>query len=129
MKITFESIPLVRGRAYCEAPEQLTIEGSKELQVSSLLRAKTVKVFDRGNFKTLVIFKTTRRHNSSESARAYILTHAKALADASGRVVFEIEETQQIFYLHNASVKSVQSHFKGISSFHTYELLGSHFQQ
>lgn len=129
MKITFDSIELARGNAHCEEVKDLNIKGSKEIQVSTPLRSQEVKIFDRGNLKTLVTFTNTRKHKDKDAASLFALKHAAVLSKRSGKVLFALEnENNTILCLNNASIKNIKSTCCGILSTHWYEILGSKFE-
>lgn len=126
MKIMIESITLIRGNKFCEDPEDLKIQGQKELQVVPLLRAQEVQVFDRGNSKITVTFKVAHQHQSADEALVYIMKHTADVSAVHGNATFELEDTKgSIFRLINASVRQVTSYFAGLTSYHSYELIGS----
>lgn len=129
MKITIENIVLSRGNTHCEAPEDLKIQGSKELQVVSLLRAKGIKIFDRGNKKIVVTFKITRQHTNADEALIHTIQHTEAATSVHGNTTFEIEDAKKsIFYLTDASVRYVVSHVEGVTSYLAYEIIGSNIE-
>lgn len=126
MKISIENIILSKGNSHCEEPKDLKIQGSKELQVSSLFRAKEVVVFDRGNMKITVTFRIARQHASADEALIHTMTHTESATSIHGKATFEIEdESNTVFHLTNASVKHVSSHINGVTSYHAYEIIGS----
>lgn len=126
MKICIEHIVLSQGNSKCEDPKDLKIQGSKELQVSPLLRAKEVMVFDRGNSKITVTFRVARQHPSADEALINTMTHTDAVTSIHGNAIFEIEDDNNtVFRLTNASIKHVTSHINGVTSYHAYEIIGS----
>lgn len=129
MKISIENIVLAKGHSHCEEPKDLNIQGSKELQVSSLLRAKEVMVYDRGNTKIIVTFRVARQHPSAEEALINTMAHTETVTSIHGNATFEIEDSSNTsFHLTNASVRHVSSHINGVTSYHAYELIGSKIQ-
>ncbi len=126
MKISIENIILAQGNTECEAPKNLRIQGFKELQISSLLRAKEVMVFDRGNTKITVTFNVARQHPSADDALIHTMKHTDTVTAIHGIATFEIEDHDKtIFRLTHASVKHVSSHIDGVTSYHAYEIIGS----
>lgn len=126
MKISIENIVLSHGNSKCEEPKDLKIQGSKELQVSHLLRAKEVMVFDRGNTKITVTFRVARQHSSADEALINTMTHTEAVTSIHGNATFDIEDDDfTVFHLTNASVRNVSSHINGLTSYHAYEIIGS----
>lgn len=130
MKIVFDHIELARGNSHCENPIDLKIRGQKELQLATLLRAEEVRVFDRGNLRTLITFKVIRKHANKEESESFVLQHAAVLAAAQGRALFFLEDQdKRSFILNDASVRQIDSQSEGVTSFHTYEIVGSKFEQ
>lgn len=126
MKISIGDVKLVRGWEYCEEATDLKVCGRKELQISQLLRAKEVKVFDRGNTKTTVSFKVKRQHATAKCALAFILSHGEEISEVQGEALFELEDSlTSIFGLKDASVAQVESRVDGVTTFHRYEIVGS----
>lgn len=128
MEISLCNIPLVRGKSHCEKVDNLNIKSTKALQVSSLLRARAVKVFDRGNLKTVVTFDNTRRHTNNEAATAFAMSHAKELSLAHGDVTFKADSGLVSFSLRDASVRVSESQIDGVLSKHRYEIVGSQIE-
>lgn len=126
MKITLENIVLTKGSTDCEVPKNFKIQGFKELQISSLLRAKEVMVFDRGNTKITITFNVARQHPSTDDALIHTMRHTDAITAVHGTASFEIEDLNDTtFHLINASVKHISSHIDGVTSYHAYEIIGS----
>lgn len=126
MKLCIENITLAQGHKACEEPNDLKIQGLKELQVASLLRAKEVMVFDRGNTKITITFNVTRQHPSADEALIHIMKHTEEVTSIHGTASFEIEnKSNTVFSLTNASVRQVTSFIKGVTSYHAYEIIGS----
>ncbi len=129
MRITFDKTELVRGNSYCEEAKDLKIKGSKEIQISTPLRANFVSVFDRGNLKTVVTFNTTRKHNDKNESELYALKHAANVSTKHGSVLFDLEDCDKtLFCLSNASIKHIESTSYGVLSTHAYEIIGSKFE-
>ena len=126
MKIKISNIELVRGRTYCEDAFDLKVHGKKELQISSLLRAKEVKVFDRGNMRTVVSFKVKRQHANSEAAMCFMMGHGERIGMVRGDAHFELEdELKSIFTLKEACIGEIESKIDGVTTLHRYEIVGS----
>lgn len=126
MKILLENLVLARGAVHCEFPENFKIQGVKELQVVSLIRAKEVKIFDRGNSQITITFKVTRQHNTANEARLYVMEHTTTALALHGKAYFELEDgASTCFALQDASVRHLSGHIDGLLSHYSYEIIGS----
>ena len=125
MKVFINDVPITRGIDFRESPQKLRIKGYKEVQIASLLNSESVKVLDRGNLRTVVTFQVTCQHETSSEALMYVLSHAAEVTKVHGLATFDLENDCHVFYLKDASVKHVQSHYEGVNSYHSYELIGS----
>jgi len=125
MKILFEDTVLARGLAFFESPIGLRVRGSREIQKMLRLRADRLKTLDRGNMETWIRFELVRRHDSEEEAIAHVLSHASELEGCRGAVLFTHEGNDETtLKLSDACVKRVESETQGITSRHSYELIG-----
>lgn len=126
MKISIENIILANGNNTCEEPRELRIQGSKELQISPLLRSRSVMIYDRGNTKVTITFRVSRQHSNADEALINTMTHTGTVTSIHGNATFELEDdAKTIFHLTNASVRLVSSQIIGVTSSHTYEIVGS----
>lgn len=126
MKIQLENIVLSRGIHFCECPEHFKIQGIKEIQIVSLLRAKEVKIFDRGNSQITITFKISRQHSSANSALTHVMQHIVAIIGVHGNAYFDLEDTAQTcFSLQNATIRQLSFYIDGLTSYHSYEIIGS----
>lgn len=129
MKIYLEAIPLSRGIEHFEYPENFKIQGLKEIQIASLLRAKSVKIFDRGNTQIIITFKVARQHESTKIALTHLISHTALAADVHGNVFFDLEDSLKTsFFLQNATIRNLSSYIDGLTSHHSYEIIGSQIQ-
>lgn len=130
MRIVIDNIELARGDLFCESPINLKIRSHKELQIAPLLRAKEARVFDRGNLRTRITFEVIRKHANKEESEAFVLQHAAMLAAVQGDAFFFLEDQEKrSFTLSDATVKEIESQFEGVTSLHTYEIVGSKFEE
>lgn len=126
MKINLGEISLSRGIEYFECPENFRIQSLKEIQIASFLRAKAVKIFDRGNVQIIITFKVARQHESTKTALTHLIKHTEVATDAHGKAFFDLEDSQRTaFYLQNATIRNLSSYIDGITSHHSYEIIGS----
>jgi hypothetical protein len=126
MKILFGTLALARGLAYRESPRQFTLETLRVTQVAAALRAPSAQPLDRGNAQNRVRFAVTRRHADLESALAFALTHAAALAAAAPLLTFVLEDgpgTAEL-YLTGAVLRQVLCTPAGLTVDSEYEFLG-----
>lgn len=125
MKVLFEDKVLARGLEFHESPIRLRVLGNREIQKMLRLRAGAVKTVDRGNHETSIRFDLTRRHCSEEDAAMHVLEHASALEGCRGVVLFTHEgEGKTTLRLSDACVKRIESEVSGITTRHSYELVG-----
>lgn len=130
MKIVFENTVLARGIDFFESPIHLRVRGSREIQKMLRLRADAVKMLDRGNLETWIGFDLVRRHDSEENAAAHALAHASELEGCYGSALF-IEESGEktTLRLNDACIKRIESEAHGITTRHSYELMGGKLER
>lgn len=126
MKIILGETLLARGLAEHESPVKLRVTSKRLVQQAAFLRASEMKTFDRGNHQTCVRFELVRRHASQEVASEYSLLHASQLEGCRGtaRFVHEHPSGETTITLHHASISRVDSEVKGLTTRHSYELVG-----
>jgi len=129
MIIQFGKIDLARGLAHRESPERLRIETGRAVQTTETLRGSVARVIDRGNRRTELRFRVTRRHASAEAASTYALTHAAALAQAAGPLVLTSEDggARARHILGDAAVREVRCEPSGLLTVSDYRILGGSF--
>ncbi len=122
MKILLGNFSLAAGGT--ESPEDLRIEGRREVQAVALLRAASAAVLPRGNRLVTVSFTVTREHASYGDAESFLFAHAATLP-ASGTVSFFCEDADGGQTLYTAGAAAVRSDLgtqRGITTRHTYQL-------
>jgi hypothetical protein len=131
MKIYFGNLLIARGIAYHESPSDFKITINKHVQTVALLRAETVKNFDRGNLKVEVFFRIIRKHSSSNEAIEYTLEHPTAIKSIHGSIRFitESEIDPITFCLQDSALQMIESSVTGNISNHKYLYVGSHFSK
>lgn len=93
MRIIFEPLdaPSVEltGLDKREWPDELRINGRPLVQEAQFLRAEKVKMFARGNRKTIVSFTVKRLHNNVQAAQVFMIQHYNSLP-SDGTVRFKL---------------------------------------
>ena len=123
MKILLGNFSLAAGGA--ESPEDLRVEGRREVQAVALLRAASAAVLPRGNRLNAISFTITREHASYGEAEGFLFAHAATLP-ASGTVSFFCEDLGGAQVLYTAEAAAIRSDFgaqRGITTTHRYQIL------
>jgi hypothetical protein len=129
MKILIGDVVLAGGIEAQESPYDVTIRNEREVQIVGVLRGDSARSYDRGNRRTILSFKVTRRHNSTEDAQKFILMHAAHLGNLATSVTAIEEPSGDEYALPNATVVSVQSFSSGSTSTHEYRIVGGNFSK
>ncbi|MDR1255767.1 MAG: hypothetical protein LBJ94_02490 [Puniceicoccales bacterium] len=129
MKIFIGDIVLAGGVEAHESPYDVNIRSEREVQVTGTLRGSTARSYDRGNQRTTVNFKVTRRHGSVEDAQKFVLIHGASLGNLSTSLTIVEEPSAVQFILSDAAIVSVQSSANGSASVHEYRIVGGNFSQ
>jgi len=127
MKILIGDIVLAGGIEARESPYDVSIRNEREVQIAGTLRGNAAKSYDRGNQRTIISFKVTRRHGYTEDAQKFILIHAASLSNLSASVSIIGEPSGDEFILPDAAVISVQSSSSGHASIYEYRIVGGIF--
>jgi hypothetical protein len=127
MKISFGSFSLADGLEFRESPYDFKIQGQRQVQIAESIRGTEIKTFDRGNLQTQVTFKVKKKHDSSESAQAYALSHAAVLAQQIGPLTIIGEPSGTFYTLSDSSITRVESSSTHNISFHSYHVVGGKF--
>lgn len=123
MKILLGNFSLAAGGA--ESPEDLRIEGRREVQTVALLRAADSLVLARGNRQLSVSFSVTREHRTYGAAEGFLLAHAATLP-TGGTVTFVCEDAHGAQVRYTAQAAAVRSDLgtqRGVTTTHAYLLL------
>lgn len=126
MRITVGNPEFVLSDHNSTAPADLRIVERRLTQVTEFVRAVDISTFDRKNKQTTITFSVTRQHASIRGAGVYMLEHATKLPNR-GLVTIEARDTNGSLtrrYLKNAMISSVESRQLGVSTFHSYEIVG-----
>jgi hypothetical protein len=129
MKILIGNVVLAGGVENHESPHDISIQNERAVQIAETLRGSVAKSYDRGNQRTVLNFKVTRRHDSTEAAQMFTLAHAASLSDLSTFVRVVEEPSGIVFILSDAAIASVQSSSVGNVSMHEYHIVGGNFSQ
>ena len=120
MKILIDNFSLAAGGT--ESPEDLRIEGRREVQAVALLRAATATVLPRGNRLNTISFTITREHDTYGDAESFLFAHAATLP-ASGTVSFYCEDLGGAQVLYTAQAAAIRSDLgtqRGVTTRHAY---------
>jgi hypothetical protein len=129
MKISIGVVVLAGGISSNEQPYDFVISNSRQAQIVSTVRASTARGFDRGNQRTILEFKVSKKHNSVEEAQAYVMQHAASLQNLETTLTVIGEPSQDIYSLGDAVIKEVRSTSDGIVSTHAYKIIGGNFSK
>ncbi|MDR2436174.1 MAG: hypothetical protein LBD33_02600 [Puniceicoccales bacterium] len=129
MKILIGNTVLAGGVEAQESPYDVTVRNEREVQIVGVLRGDAAVSYDRGNQRTILSFRVTRRHNSTEDAQKFILMHATHLGNLSTSVTVIGEPSGDEYLLPNATVAGVQSSSFGSTSTHEYRIVGGNFSK
>jgi hypothetical protein len=129
MKILIGNIILARGVESSESPYDMSIRNEREVQIATTLRGESARGCDRGNRRTTLNFKVAHRHNSTEEAQKFVLTHAASLSNLATSVKIIEEPSGHEFILPDAAIIGIQSSSAGNVSVHEYRIVGGNFFQ
>jgi hypothetical protein len=129
MKILIGDVVLAGGVEGHESPYDVSIRNDREVQIAETLRGGAARGYDRGNQRTTIGFKVTRRHDSTEAAQLFTLSHAASLNNLQTSVSVVGEPSGVTFVLSDAAVVSVQSSSAGNVSTHEYRIVGGNFSR
>ena len=102
MQIFIGNFPLAAGGD--EAPENLRINGRRQVQTAGFLRAAGAGVFARGDRVNTISFAVTREHASYGAAEGFLFSHAATLpAGGALAVICEDAGGAQVRYTARAS--------------------------
>ena len=122
MKILLGNFSLAAGDA--ESPEDLRIDGRREVQTATFLRAVGAAVLARGNRLCTVSFAITREHASYGAAESFLFSHAATLpASGAVRFICEDQDGAQVQYTALAAVATDQGRQLGVTTTHRYQLI------
>ena len=108
------------------AVNNFRISQQRSDQVAEYFRGASVQVFDRGNKRTSVTFEVARLHPTLRASEVYVLEHATKIPNR-GLVILESKTPNGPVtrrYLNNAECEVVDASYEGVSTFHSYQILG-----
>ncbi len=123
MKILIDNFSLTAGGD--GSPENLRLNGQREVQTAAFLRAAGAGVFARGDRVNTISFAVTREHASYGAAEGFLFSHAATLP-ASGALTAICEDARgaQVCYAAQASaVRADEGTQRGITTTHVYTLV------
>lgn len=112
------------------APDSLTIDAERQVQIVQRLRALASKPIARANTLTTISFTVTREHDHVRAAETYLLKH-EADIPATGQVTFECEGDDGVesrFAFDAAELKTTSARQIGVSTLHSYTLIGGRIE-
>jgi hypothetical protein len=121
------SAVLAGGNSVNEQPYDLRISNGRQVQIATAMRTGAIRSFDRGNQRTTLEFKVSKRHGSAEEAQTYALAHAASLKNLGTTLSMVLEHSQDVYVLEDATIVEVRSMADGIVSSHSYEIVGGNF--
>jgi hypothetical protein len=122
-------ITLAGGNSAGEQPYDLRIGNTRRTQIAAGMRAEAIRGFDRGNQRTTLEFKVSRRHGSAEEAQVYAVVHAASLKNLGNTLSLTMESSGDVYVLEDAVIGEVQSTADGIVSIHSYGIVGGNFRK
>ena len=123
MKIFLDQFCLAAGGD--ESPENLRVNGQRQVQTADFLRAADAGVFARGGRVNTLSFGITREHASYGAAESFLFAHA-AVLPASGTLVVICEDAggpQVRYAAHAAAVRTDEGTQRGITTTHVYTIV------
>ena len=125
MRITIDNVVLCEGDVSGQYPENLTIDGMRNIQPAQFLRAVNGKPIGRGNRTTRISFAITREHATHHAAVIWAIEHETALPE-NGLVEILLQGggTTRL-YLHDGQLESHRvTPIIGCATVHQYTLVG-----
>ena len=123
MKILLNQFSLAAGGD--QSPENLRINGQRQVQTAGFLRAASTGVFARGDRVNTLSFAITREHASYGAAESFLFAHAATLP-ASGTLTAICEDAggAQVRYTAQASaIRADRGTQRGVTTTHVYTLV------
>lgn len=108
------------------AVSNFRIQSARVAQVAEFVRAAQVQTFDRGNRKTTITFNVSREHTTIRNCEAFLLAHIGQVPN-KGLITLQAKETSGAVterYLKDALCEVVDASYDGVTSFHSYQLIG-----
>ena len=123
MKILLDHFSLAAGGD--ESPENLRVNGKRQVQTAGFLRAASAGVYARGERVNTISFAITREHGSYGAAESFLFSHAATLP-ASGTFIALCEDAggAQVRYVaHASAVTADEGTQRGVTTTHVYTLV------
>ena len=108
------------------APDELIVNARRIVQVAQFLRSSAAKPIPRKNTITTISFSVTRTHTSVRAAGGYMLQHEVDIPD-EGVITFISQDQgggESNYYFDNAAVETTQAKRIGVTTFHSYTIIG-----
>lgn len=123
MQIFIGNFSLAAGDG--ESPENLSINGKRQVQTAGFLRAADAGIFARGDRVNTISFAVTREHASYGAAEGFLFSHAAALpAGGMLTVICEDASGAQVRYAAQASAVTADAGTqRGVTTTHVYTLV------
>ena len=123
MKILLDHFSLAAGGD--ESPENLRVNGRRQVQTAVFLRAASAGIYARGERVNTITFAVTREHASYGAAESFLFSHAATLP-AAGALTLLCEDAggAQVRYVARASaVTADEGTQRGVTTTHVYTLV------
>jgi hypothetical protein len=128
MKIEFGNHTLSKGKAFREAPIDLTVISGRLIQEAHFIGAPVAQQIDRGNMHHSLRFQVVRKHASADAALKHALLHASMLQGLEATFKATSEDEGASISLSSAVMKRIESTVKGAISLDRYEIVGGLFE-
>jgi hypothetical protein len=108
------------------APNSLRINGRRSSQIAQILRAAAAKVWNRQNTVTTISFSVVREHDTTRAAEEYMLQHEVNIPSGGIVTFFCTDEhgAESVFYFDAGALDTTEAAQIGVSTEHSYTLLG-----
>ena len=124
MKILLDHFSLAAGDD--ESPENLRVNGKRQVQTAGFLRAASAGVYARGERVNTISFAITREHGSYGAAESFLFSHAATLP-ASGTFTALCEDAggAQVRYVRTRLRRhgTDEGTQRGVTTTHVYTLV------
>jgi hypothetical protein len=115
-----------------ESVDRFAINTQRTVQIATRLRAEYTRPYNRRNVTTRISFHVKHTHSSLLEAQVYMCRHeANLQTDAIGGLVqiicYAPGSSTTIYYLHNAQLESHDQSRHGVTTLHSYTLVGGRF--
>ena len=117
----------VRGENVSSGPSGMTYTGQEQRQIAQFLRAKSARVYPRGNGLEQFAFSVKRQCSSVEAAYAWLFAHRLEIPkddDPDNPLYVEFVQGSEAWRLEHADVNIVGARFMGLTIQVDYDIIG-----